>query len=127
MWENSTTRMPSYGSGALMRLPRCRRSWAGPRSARSRRAPRRGAPPREHAADLDRIGIAHGVREAHRIHAGFGQAVRDLEYPVLLHFALQHAAEGGSDPDLDQRARGGGLRVAQLADLAGLLDRLLAS
>jgi hypothetical protein len=81
---------------------------------------------REHAADLDRVGIAHRVGQADRVDTGVGEAIGDLEHPVFLDLALHHAAECRCDADLDQGAIRRGSRVAQLADLARLLDRLLA-
>ncbi|MNS91545.1 hypothetical protein D3C72_1256390 [compost metagenome] len=65
----------------------------------------------EQAAHRRRIGIAHGVGQAHAIGARIQQRLHQAQHLVRPHLALQGAAEGRSHPALDQRGRTG--RVAR--------------
>jgi len=56
----------------------------------------------EEAADGRRIGVAHGVGDAHAVGAGVQQALHHAKDLGRLHFALQRAAECGADAAFDQ-------------------------
>ena len=59
----------------------------------------------EQVADLGRIGVAHGVGETYAIRARVEHRVDKAKHFRGLDAALQRAAEGSADSDLDQAIR----------------------